>query len=273
MPAGLESRVAIVTGSGSGIGRDCARALAAEGAQVIVADINEEMARETVAGICADGGLADAIRVDLGDPLSIEAMVRTTVERFGRLDILHNNAAATHLASSLDGDIAEADPALWEATFRINVTGTMLATKFSIPHLLASDSASIINTSSDAGHGGDFGHTAYGVSKAGINALTQYTAAQYGKAGIRCNAIAPGLIVTPATADNYAGPGGDMMKRHHLTPRLGTPADIAAMVVFLASPASGFVTGQIIHVDGGLLSHQPYLADVAAARGKVTDSR
>lgn len=265
----MESMVAIVTGSGSGIGRESAKALAAQGVSVAVADINMPAAEETVAMINHSGGIAHAVEVDLADAASIEAMVSTTIKQFGRLDIVHNNAAATHLAATDDRNIADADPALWDATFKINVTGTMLATQYALPHLIESGGGSIINTSSDAGLAGDFGHSAYGVSKAAINMLTLYTATQHGKDGIRCNAIAPGLIVTPATADNYAGPGGEMMRRHHLTKRLGTPADVAAMVAFLASPAASFVTGQIINVDGGLLSHQPYLADVVQAQAKT----
>ena len=124
-----------------------------------------------------------------------------------------------------------------------------------------------MNTSSGASLSGDVGHTAYGVSKAAINALTLYTAAQYGKAGVRCNAIAPGLVVTPASADNYAGPNGEMMLRHMLTRRLGSPSDIASMLVFLCSPKLSFITGQIISVDGGARSHQPHLADIQSNRG------
>lgn len=260
----LESKAAIVTGSASGIGRDCALALAAEGAAVVVADISVEGAHAVARQIREDGGRASAVAVDLGDQSQIEAMVDFCVAEFGRLDILHNNAAATHLAATKDVAVAETDPAVWESTLRINLTGTMLATKFALPHLLARGDGCIVSTSSGASLRGDLGQTAYAVSKAGINALTQYTAAQYGKAGIRCNAIAPGLVVTPASADNFAGPLGDLMLRHHLTPRLGQTTDVAAMVVFLCSPQASFITGQILNVDGGLNSHMPYVSDLTA---------
>jgi NAD(P)-dependent dehydrogenase (short-subunit alcohol dehydrogenase family) len=258
----LDGKVAVVTGAASGIGRDCVRALARAGAAVVVADVNFDGAETVAAEIMAEGGRAEPVAVDLGDADLIAAMIERAVSLFGRLDILHNNAAATHLASTRDLNIADMDPQVWEQSLRINLTGTMLATKFALPHLIAAGEASIVNTSSGAGLAGDIGHTAYGVSKAGINALTLYTAAQYGKAGVRCNAIAPGLVVTPATQETYAGPMGGFMLRHHLTPRLGQPLDIAALVVFLCSAQAGFITGQVISVDGGLNTHQPYLADV-----------
>jgi NAD(P)-dependent dehydrogenase (short-subunit alcohol dehydrogenase family) len=263
--ARLEGQVGIVTGSASGIGRECAIALALEGASVVVADVDVEGAKTVSDHIIACGTpAAHAVQVDLGDPASVESLIQQTLDRFGRLDILHNNAAATHLAATRDLNVLDMDPEVWDATMRINLKGTMLATKFALPHMIAAGRGSIVNTSSGASLGGDWGHTAYGVSKAAINALTRYTATQYGKAGVRCNAIAPGLIVTPASADNYAGPNGEMMLRHMLTPRLGASSDIASMLVFLCSSDAGFVTGQIISVDGGAGSHLPHLADIQA---------
>lgn len=263
----LNDKVAIVTGAASGIGRECAKALARNGAAVVVADLAMDGAESVAGEIAAAGGQSLAIAVDIGDPAQLEAMVEQAVSHFGRLDILHNNAAATNLASTRDPNVIDMDLEAWEQTMRVNLTGTMLATKFALPHLLATEDASIINTSSGVGLAGDIGHTAYAVSKAGIIALTQYTAAQYGKLGVRCNAVAPGLVITPASTDNYAGPLGELMLRHHLTPRLGIPGDIAAMVVFLSSPHASFITGQVISVDGGLGTHQPYLADVAQLMG------
>jgi len=256
----LENKAAIVTGAASGIGRECALALAREGAWVVVADLDAGGAKTVSQQIVDDGGAAQPVQVDLGDAASVESLVAQAVGHFGRLDILHNNAAATHLAATRDLDVADMDPEVWDATMRINLKGTMLATKFALPHMIEAGSGSIVNTSSGASLAGDTGHTAYGVSKAAINMLTAYTAAQYGKLGIRCNAIAPGLV---------AGPLGEIMLRHHLTPRLGSPADIAAMVVFLCSEAASFVTGQVINVDGGARSHQPYLADVQALRNRA----
>jgi NAD(P)-dependent dehydrogenase (short-subunit alcohol dehydrogenase family) len=162
------------------------------------------------------------------------------------------------------------DPAVWDAILQVNLRGTMLACRHAIPRLRARGGGSIVNIASGAGVVGMAmtSATAYAASKAGIITLTQYVATQHGKEGIRCNAVAPGLIVTPATESTYAdGPVGDMMLRHHLTPRLGKPADIAAAVAYLASDDSAFVTGHVLAVDGGLSAHAPFYADsVAFAR-------
>ena len=176
------------------------------------------------------------------------------------------------LSSTVDAAVEAVDVSVWDDTMRINLRGTMLASRYAIPLMRARGGGSIINTSSGAAQAGALGYSAYGVCKAGIEALTRYVAAQHGKEGIRCNAIAPGLIVTPATIGHYAGPVGEMMLSHHLTPRLGKPEDVAHAVVYLASDEAAFVTGQIINVDGGLLSHQPYYADEIRARtaGGVT---
>lgn len=268
----VKDRIAIVTGAASGIGAACAAMLAAEGGQVVVADRDFDGAVAQAQRIEQQGGRAIAARVDIGDEASIAALFALTVETWGGLDVLHNNAAATSLSSTVDAAVEAVDVSVWDDTMRINLRGTMLASRYAIPLMRARGGGSIINTSSGAAQAGALGYSAYGVCKAGIEALTRYVAAQHGKEGIRCNAIAPGLIVTPATAGNYAGPVGDMMLSHHLTPRLGRPDDIAHAVVYLASDEAAFVTGQIINVDGGLLSHQPYYADEIRARatGGVT---
>jgi NAD(P)-dependent dehydrogenase (short-subunit alcohol dehydrogenase family) len=270
MAGRLEGQAGIVTGAASGIGRECAIALAREGAAVVVADLDVDGAQNVADHIDDQGGRAHAVQVDLGDQGSVESLVQEAVDQLGHLDIVHNNAAATHLAATRDLNVADMDLEVWEATMRINLTGTMLMTKFALPHLVAAGGGSIVNTSSGASLGGDLGHTAYAISKAAINALTRYTAAQYGKAGVRCNAIAPGLIVTPASMGNYAGPNGEMMLRHHLTQRLGLPADIASMLVYLCSSEAGFVTGQIFSVDGGASSHLPHLADIRSQQAAGT---
>jgi NAD(P)-dependent dehydrogenase (short-subunit alcohol dehydrogenase family) len=262
----LEGKVAIVTGAASGIGAETATRLAREGAAVVVADINLPGAEQLVARIIQTGAAAAAARVDLGDEQSIMEMISFAVERFGGLDILDNNAADTRLSATRDGGVEHTDTQVWDTLMRINLRGTMIACKAAIPRMRARGGGSIINMSSGSGLTGALAPTAYGVSKAGIITLTQYVATQHGKEGIRCNAIAPGLIVTDAASSYASGPFGEMMLRHHLTPRLGTPADIASAVAFLASDEASFITGQVISVDGGLLSHAPYHADMVKMR-------
>lgn len=262
----LNGRVAIVTGAASGIGAATAAALAAVGASVIVADLSADAAATHAQTLCTAGGCARAFACDIGNDESVRNLIDFAVKEFGRLDILHNNAAATHLAATRDSPVESADPAVWDDTFRINVRGPMLAAKYAIPPMRERGGA-IINTVSNSALVGDLSHTAYAVSKAALIALTQAIATQHGKEGIRCNAISPGLIVTPATASTYAaGAMRDMMLSHHLTPRLGTPDDIAQAVVFLVSDEAAFITGQVLCVDGGMLAHQPYYADLLAMR-------
>jgi NAD(P)-dependent dehydrogenase (short-subunit alcohol dehydrogenase family) len=258
----LAGKVALVTGAASGIGAATATRLAQEGAEVVVADINLPGAEQLVASITATGAAAAAVRVDLGDEQSINDMIAFAVERFGGLDVLDNNAADTRLSATRDVGVEHTDTQVWDTLMRINLRGTMLACRAAIPRMRARGGGSIINMSSGSGLTGALAPTAYGVSKAGIIMLTQYVATQHGKEGIRCNAIAPGLIVTDAASGYASGPFGEMMLSHHLTPRLGTPADIASAVAFLASDEAAFITGQVICVDGGLLAHAPYHADM-----------
>ncbi|HEU4428617.1 MAG TPA: SDR family NAD(P)-dependent oxidoreductase [Myxococcota bacterium] len=263
--AKLAGRVAIVTGGGSGIGRASALALAREGAAVVVADLSEERAGFVAAEIASAGGRAHAQPVDVAEEASVVAMVDAAVTRFGGLDVLHNNAAATDWSVlGGDGELAELELAIWERTLAVNLRGVLLGCKHAIPRLLARGGGSIVNTSSASGSTGDLVRTAYGVSKAGVDGLTRYVATQYGKRGIRCNAIAPGVIETPALRQNVPPEQVALFERHHLTPRLGTPEDIANAVVFLASDDAAFITGQIISVDGGLLAHHPTVAEVRA---------
>lgn len=257
----LQGKVAIVTGAASGIGLGAARRFAQEGARVVLADLNGEGARREADSLCAAGARAVAVTVDLGDETSIRAMIDFTLKTFGGLDVLFNNAAATHLSQFKDSPVEQMDTQVWDDTLRINLRGCMLASRMAIAPMRQGGGGSIINTSSGSAQAGALGYSAYAVSKAGIEALTRYIATQHGKEGIRCNAISPGLIVTPATEQGYAGPAGQMMLEHHLTPRLGSVEDIASAALYLASDEAAFVTGQVINVDGGLLAHQPYYAD------------
>jgi NAD(P)-dependent dehydrogenase (short-subunit alcohol dehydrogenase family) len=261
----VEGKVAIVTGAASGIGAATAQLLAEHGASVVVADINAERAAQHAASIRAAGHDATAIAFDLGDAESIESLIAQTVDRYGGLDILHNNAAAVHIAANIDGPMSAADPTVWDDTMRINVRGTAMATKFAALRMIERGGGSIINMSSGSGLQGDFSPAAYGASKAAINSISRYAATEYGKQGVRVNSIAPGLIVTESTlASGHAEHMMPIMLANMLTPRAGLPIDIAYMVLYLASDESGYVTGQVFSVDGGLGSHQPYISEIRA---------
>jgi len=266
MTARLDGKIAIITGSASGIGAATASAFAREGARVVVADVNLEAAERHAATINDGVGEAIALAVDLGEEASIASMIETTVAKFGGLDVLHNNAADTRLSSTRDLGLEMTDTDVWDGLWRVNLRGAMLATKYAIPRLRARGGGSIINTASGAAFLGMLSNTCYGILKAGIVTMTQYVATQHGKENIRCNAIAPGLIVTPSTRDTYAtSRAGEIMLKHQLTPRFGTPEDIAEMAVFLASDAAGFITGQCFSVDGGFNAHTPIYGDALTA--------
>ena len=265
----LAGRVAIVTGAASGIGRATALRLAREGAAVLVADLNGEGAASVAKEIEAAGGRAAGFAVDVADEASVVAMIERAVKEFGGLDILHNNAAASDpVLMSRDGDITTLDLEVFDRTLAVNLRGPMLGCKHAIPRMLARGGGAIINTSSASGLVGDPVRTAYGASKAGLDSLTRYVATQYGKRGIRCNSIAPGVIATPALAANVSPEMIAIYERSHLTPRLGRPEDIAAAVAFLASDDAAFITGQTLQVDGGLLAHHPAFGEFLRLAGE-----
>jgi NAD(P)-dependent dehydrogenase (short-subunit alcohol dehydrogenase family) len=262
----LQDKVAIVTGGGGGIGAAVAKRLVGEGARVAIADLFEESAVKAAEHL---GDQAFPIRFDAAEPESVKEMIERTVARFGRIDILHNNAALTDPErQSQDTTAIDIPLDIWNATMSINLTGYLLGCKYALPHMIAGGGGSIINTASGSGIAGDLARIAYGSSKAAIIALTKYVATQHGHQGIRCNAIAPGVILTPALSRTVPGLA-DIIKRHVLTPRFGTPEDIAALVAFLASDESGYITGETISINGGSLSHQPHYADLAAAMARA----
>ena len=256
----LTGKVAIITGAGSGIGAAAATAMAAAGAAVVVADCRADSASKVVEAITAVGGRAVAAHVDVGSEPEVAAMVDTAMDAFGALNILHNNAAAQELTLR-DGAIHELELEVWNRTLNVNATGVMLGCKHAIPHMIAAGGGSIINTASGNGHVAESTRSAYSASKGAIIAFTRSVATQYGRNGIRCNAVSPGIVLSEIVRDLVPQQMKDTWLRHTLTPRLGVPDDIAATVVFLASDAAAYLTGQTIVVDGGQTVHQPWWAD------------
>jgi NAD(P)-dependent dehydrogenase (short-subunit alcohol dehydrogenase family) len=259
----LEGTVGIVTGAGSGIGRASAHRLAREGAQVVVADVNEKSAQETVEQITRAGGDAHAQWVDVAEEEAVAAMCRAAVDRFGHLELLHSNAADVAIVLR-DIDVVSMDVEVWDRTLAVNLRGALLGAKHALPYMLEAGGGAIVNTSSCSGQFGDLGRVAYGVSKAGIDSLTRYIATLYGKQGIRCNAVAPGVVATPALETNVPPDQIELFQRSAVTPSLGKPDDIAGVVAFLLSDEARFITGQVINVDGGMTMHTPLYGELIA---------
>lgn len=252
----FDGKVAIVTGGAGGIGGATARMLTARGCKVAIADIMFDRAQALAAEL--DGALA--IHLDLESEASTEAMVAETVAHYGRLDVLHNNAAllGPEIAEN-DGDVEHMATALWDRTFAVNVRGTMIACRAALPHLRATR-GNIVNTVSNLALQGHMIQAAYSSSKAAIIQMTRAIATSHGPAGVRCNAVAPGMTVTPALREAF--PPGLMkaVEDETLRGQLGVAEDIAEAVCFLASDAARNITGQVLVADGGCASHVPGIA-------------
>ncbi len=257
----LDGRVAIVTGGAGGIGRATVKALASAGARVVVADLANASVAEVVAEVTSAGGQATGCRVDISDEQSVMAMIQVAIDVYGGLDIVDNNAAATHFTAQ-DLDVTNMTVELWDQTMASNLRGPMLVCKHAIPRLLERGGGSIVIISSGLALSGDLGTVAYASSKSGLLALMRHIATAFGPHGIRCNAIAPGLIETPVMVSQMPAPVQEVFVQHCSVQRLGQPEDVANAVVFLASDKSAFITGQTLAVDGGLLAHSPQVHDI-----------
>jgi NAD(P)-dependent dehydrogenase (short-subunit alcohol dehydrogenase family) len=248
----LEGKVALVTGGSSGIGRAAAIAFSREGAKVVVADVQADGGNETVDMIKKSGGSAIFVKTDVSKAKEVEALVKKAVESYGRIDCAFNNAGI----EGVQGPTADCTEENWDRTLGINLKGVWLCMKFEIPQMLKQGKGAIVNTASIAGRVGFVNLPAYCASKGGVIQLTKTVALEYAKAGLRINAVCPGVIKTPmidrfthgskeAEAQFAAGePVG----------RLGTPEEIAEAVVWLCSDRASFVTGHPMVVDGGWIA-------------------
>ena len=243
----LKGKVSIVTGAGAGIGRAIAQRFVEEGANVVVADIAG--ADEAAAAL---GKAAVACKVDVSRSADVQAMIKTATERFGRLDVLVNNAGVEGKQAPT-ADYAEDE---FDRVIAINLRGVFLGMKYGIPALLANGGGSIINMSSIAGLVGFPGIVAYTASKGGVIQMTKTTALEYATQNVRVNAICPGVIWTPMVERFTGGSaeGREQFAQVEPVKRMGTPEEIAAMALFLASDESSFVTGTALPVDGGYVA-------------------
>ncbi len=248
----LDGKVALITGGGSGIGRASALVFAREGARLAISDIAVEGGEETVRRVRAAGGEAVFIPADVSQAVQVEALVGQVVKAYGRLDCAFNNAG-------IEGEIqqtAECSEENWDRTLLINLKGVWLCLKYEIPQMLKQGKGAIVNTASVAGLVGFQGLPAYVASKHGVVGLTKTAALEYARAGIRVNAVCPGVIHTPMVERLFGKQPhwGETVQALEPVGRMGKPEEVAEAVAWLCSDAASFVTGLAMAVDGGLVA-------------------
>jgi NAD(P)-dependent dehydrogenase (short-subunit alcohol dehydrogenase family) len=248
---GLDGKVAIVAGGGSGIGAASAERLAAEGCRVVVGDIAADHARLVAERIRKSGGDAVAIAYDQSEDDSVRALVAGAVERFGRLDFVHANAADMS-AILRDTDALTVPLEVYDRTMAVNQRGYLLCTRHALPHLVEAKGA-IVYTSSAAAFAGEPERVAYAMSKAAVNALMRHVATRWGRQGVRANSITPGFVCTEQIRNAVTPAFEKAMLAHSRSPRLGEPRDVAAMVAMLFSEDGEWINGQTLSVDGGAI--------------------
>ncbi len=243
----VKDKVVIITGGGSGIGKETGLLFAREGAKVVVADVNEKAGAETVDTIKNAGGEALFAKLDVSNREQTKQVVKDTIAKYGRIDVLINNAGIIQ-----DALVIKMTEDQWDKVININLKGPFNCIQAVAEQMIAQGSGVILNISSIVALYGNVGQTNYAATKAGLVGMTKTLAKELGKKGIRVNAIAPGFIYTPMTA-TVPEKILDMMKEKTPLKRLGTPGDIANALLFLSSDDASFINGAVISVDGGLL--------------------
>ena len=247
----LEGKVALITGGGSGMGNIASRLFAKEGARIVLTDVADQAGQTVAAEIGAAGGEAAFVHADVSVESDARAMVDAAVERFGRLDVLYNNAG---VMMGADGSVDSTKESVWDTTLAINVKGVAFGCKYGVPAMIASGGGSIINVASFvAWMGAATSQTAYTASKGAVLAMTREIAVEYARKGVRCNALCPGPIDTPLLAELLSDPVRRQRRLVHIPMgRLGRAEELAKAALFLASDDSSFMTGASLVVDGGI---------------------
>lgn len=248
----VRDRVIVLAGGG-GIATAAAARLGAGRAKVAVADILPEAAERAAEAVRENGGEAVSTSIDISDETSVSNFIDVAVKEFGRIDALVNIAAGLDPAFfSQDKDALEISLDIWQRTLDVNLTGYLLTTRAALPHMLRNGGGSIVNFISAAAYVGEDTRVSYGVSKAGLMALTRHIANRWGKEGIRCNGIAPGTTLTDAARANVTDELEAQLLDDLPNTRLGKPDDIAAMIMHLVSDDGSWITGQCFSIDGGM---------------------
>ncbi len=247
----LQGKVALITGGASGMGRVASMLFAAEGAQVVLTDLNDELGQATASEIADAGGQALYFHADVSRETDAKAMVEAAVQRFGGLHILYNNAGVMLPA---DGSVHTTEESVWDTTLAVNVKGVAFGCKYGVPAMLASGGGSIINVASFvAWLGAATSQTAYTASKGAVLAMTREIAVEYARKGIRCNALCPGPIETPLLMQLLSDEEKKQRRFIHIPMgRLGQAEELAKAALFLASDDSSYMTGTSLIVDGGI---------------------